>query len=273
MTSQASENGVATMAEPMAEQKPLLDLSGITQRYVTASGTTLALDGVDFRAPAGRFVSIVGPSGCGKSTLLMVMAGLTQPSAGVRTVNGEQTTAPEPDHIAVAFQDSALLPWRTAVENIAFPLELRGVAKAERLERARGMLVRIGLEGYEDHYPRELSGGMKQRISVGRALIQRPAVLLMDEPFGALDEQTRMDMGEELLKLWDDVKCTVVFVTHNLTEAAYLSDEVVVMAAKPGRILETVHIDLDRPRGMEITGTERFLHIRNHLWSLIRSQK
>jgi NitT/TauT family transport system ATP-binding protein len=272
MTSQAYEGATTATGSP-ATPSPLLELSGISQRFVTSSGTTLALDGVDFQAPAGRFVSIVGPSGCGKSTLLMVMAGLHEPSAGVRTVNGAQVAGPQPDHIAVAFQDSALLPWRTAVENIAFPLELRGISKAERSDRAREMLVRIGLEGYERRYPRELSGGMRQRISVARALIQRPAVLLMDEPFGALDEQTRMDMGEQLLQLWDDIKCTVVFVTHNLTEAVYLSDEVVVMAAGPGRILETVHIDLDRPRDMEITGTEQFLHIRNRLWSLIKAQK
>jgi NitT/TauT family transport system ATP-binding protein len=173
----------------------------------------------------------------------------------------------------VAFQDACLLPWRTSLDNVAFPLELGGVNKAERLEKGRAALAKVGLETIADRYPRELSGGMRQRVAVARALIQKPAVLLMDEPFGALDEQTRMDMGEELLTLWDEIQNTVVFVTHNLTEAVYLSDEVIVMAAHPGRVLERVTIDLPRPRSIEITETEEFIRLRNSLWRLIRSQE
>jgi NitT/TauT family transport system ATP-binding protein len=252
---------------------PMIELLDITHQYPTARSTVPALDRVSFAAGQGRFVSLVGPSGCGKSTLLMVMAGLNIPVSGQRRIAGVDAQGPQPDQVAVAFQDSSLLPWRTAIDNVAFPLELRGVPRAERQSLAQSMLAKAGLRGYEDRYPRELSGGMRQRVSVARALIQRPAVLLMDEPFGALDEQTRMDMGEQLLELWDEIRCTVVFVTHNLTEAVYLSDEVVVMAAHPGRILERVPIDLPRPRAVEVTETEEFLHLRNHLWRLFRSQE
>jgi NitT/TauT family transport system ATP-binding protein len=180
-------------------------------------------------------------------------------------------SGPQPDRVAVAFQDACLLPWRTSLENVVFPLELNGVSREEREERGNQVLAKVGLSRYADRFPRELSGGMRQRVAVARALIQRPAVLLMDEPFGALDEQTRMDMGEELLQLWDEIRNTVVFVTHNLSEAVYLSDEVIVMQANPGRIVERVQIDLPRPRGIEITETEEFLHLRNHIWRLIRS--
>ncbi|MCW2843539.1 MAG: NitT/TauT family transport system ATP-binding protein [Nocardioides sp.] len=259
-------------------ERPLTDeavirVTGIQHSYHTARGPVPALENVDVSAGPKRFVSIVGPSGCGKSTLLMILAGLITPTAGDRYVAGAKVTGPQPDKVAVAFQDACLLPWRSALDNVAFPLELRKDPRAEREARGRELLEKVGLAGYADRYPRELSGGMRQRVAVARALIQRPAVLLMDEPFGALDEQTRMDMGEELLRLWDEIHNTVIFVTHNLAEAVYLSDEVIVMAARPGRVVERVLIDLPRPRPVEITETEKFLHLRNRLWRLIRSQE
>jgi NitT/TauT family transport system ATP-binding protein len=248
-----------------------IEVSGVSHDYQTAKGRVAALEDISFSAPAGKFISLVGPSGCGKSSLLMVLAGLMEPTRGEIRLDGRVTSGPQPDQVAVAFQDACLLPWRTSLDNVSFPLELRGVPRSEREERGRQALAKVGLSGFADRYPRELSGGMRQRVAVARALIQRPAVLLMDEPFGALDEQTRMDMGEELLGLWDEIQNTVVFVTHNLTEAVYLSDEVIVMAANPGRIVERVAIDLPRPRAIEVTETEQFLHLRNRIWRLIRS--
>ncbi|TFB72119.1 ABC transporter ATP-binding protein [Cryobacterium glaciale] len=264
-------------AEPITArgtaEVPAIEARGITHRYHTAQGEVLALEDVNVAAPQGKFISIVGPSGCGKSSLLMILAGLLPPSEGERLLLGSARSGPQPRDLAVAFQDACLLPWRTSLDNVSFPLELRGVPKAERNTQGREALAKVGLESFADRYPRELSGGMRQRVAVARALIQKPAVLLMDEPFGALDEQTRMDMGEQLLTLWDQIRNTVVFVTHNLTEATYLSDEVIVMAAHPGRILERVTIDLPRPRSIEITETEQFIHLRNRLWRLIRSQE
>ena len=259
--------------EDAHRESAAIEARGITHRYRTAGGEVLALEDVDVTADRGRFVSIVGPSGCGKSSLLMILAGLLQPSEGKRYLLGTASTGPQPRELAVAFQDACLLPWRTALDNVAFPLELKGMRKADRVQLGRDALAKVGLESFADRYPRELSGGMRQRVAVARALIQKPSVLLMDEPFGALDEQTRMDMGEELLTLWDEIRNTVVFVTHNLTEAVYLSDEVVVMAAHPGRVIKRIPIDLPRPRSIEITETEEFIRLRNSLWRLIRSQE
>ena len=199
-----------------------------------------ALQDISMTVGAGRFVVLVGPSGCGKTSLLMMMAGLRHQTSGTIHVQGAPIDAPDPDRVGVVFQEASLFPWLTALDNIEFPLALRRAPKAERGARANDMLNLVGLQGFGSRYPHELSGGMKQRVSIARGLVQDPPVLLMDEPFAALDEQTRMTMGHELLRIWSQTAKTVMFVTHSLTEAVYLADEVLVMSARPGRIIDRI---------------------------------
>jgi NitT/TauT family transport system ATP-binding protein len=262
----------ATPSPAMAAVKPEIIVEGITHSYQTGRGPVLALKGIDLAIAPGRFVGLVGPSGCGKSSLLMMMAGLTRPSEGRVIVRDAPVTGPAPDRIGVVFQESSLLPWRTALENVAFPLKLRGVPRAEREAKAEQLLHLVGLKGFENRHPHELSGGMKQRVAIARGFCQDPPVLLMDEPFAALDEQTRMTLGDELLRIWDQHRKTVVFVTHGLTEAVYLCDEVVVLSGRPGEVLARIEIDLPRPRTWEMMATEHFGRLRERIWSLIRTQ-
>ena len=217
-----------------------------------ATQDVVALSDISLEVKPGRFVVLVGPSGCGKSTLLMMMAGLRQQTSGTILINDAPIPQPDPDRVGVVFQEASLFPWLTAEENVEFPLALRGVAKAERRAKAEDALKLVGLEGFGKRHPHELSGGMKQRVSIARGLVQDPPVLLMDEPFAALDEQTRMTMGDELLRIWAATGKTVVFVTHSLTEAVYLADEVMVMSARPGRIVDQLTIPLPRPRTYEM---------------------
>ena len=221
--------------------------------------------------PDGQFVTVVGPSGCGKSTLLSLVAGLRQPSSGTVLCDGEPMTAPMPRKVGMVFQEANLLPWLSAVDNVAFPLKLRGVPRRERLDAARRMLELTGLSGAEDHLPHQLSGGMKQRVAIARGLVQNPAVLLMDEPFASLDEQTRMVLGDELLRIWSETRKTVLFVTHSLHEAVYLADRVVVLSARPGRVLDDVAVDLPRPRTFALTSGERFGVLKDRIWQHIRN--
>jgi NitT/TauT family transport system ATP-binding protein len=172
----------------------------------------------------------------------------------------------------VVFQEASLYPWLTAQDNVEFPLSLRRMPKAERAKRARDRLALVGLNGFEDRYPHELSGGMKQRVSIARGLVQDPPILMLDEPFAALDEQTRISMGDELLRIWERTGKTVIFVTHSLTEAAYLADEIIVMSARPGRIIDRIEVDLPRPRTYEMMSTPRFAELRERIWSQIRTQ-
>jgi NitT/TauT family transport system ATP-binding protein len=231
----------------------------------------LALDRVDLEVPDGQFVAVVGPSGCGKSTLLSLVAGLRQPSSGIVLCDGEPMTAPKPRTVGVVFQEANLLPWLSAVDNVAFPLKLRRVPKRERLEAARRMLALTGLAAAEDRLPHQLSGGMKQRVAIARGLVQNPAVLLMDEPFASLDEQTRMVLGDELLRIWSETRKTVLFVTHSLHEAVYLADRVVVLSARPGRIVDDIPVDLPRPRTFAMTSSERFGVLKDRIWQHIRN--
>jgi NitT/TauT family transport system ATP-binding protein len=180
-------------------------------------------------------------------------------------------TAPDPDIVGVVFQEASLYPWLTAQDNVEFPLSLRRVPKAERRERAREKIALVGLAGFEDRYPHELSGGMKQRVSIARGLVQDPPILLLDEPFAELDEQTRISMGDELLRIWESTGKTIVFVTHSLTEAAYLADEIVVMSARPGRVIDRVTVDLPRPRTYAMMGTPRFAELRERIWNQIKT--
>lgn len=258
------------MSTPPAEAGTLR-VERLSHVYQSGDSAVPTLAGIDFTAEAGRFLVIVGPSGCGKSSLLMMMAGLRHPSAGQVLCGGRPVTGPDPDRIGVVFQEANLFPWLTALDNVAFPLALRRVPVRERRERALGMLRLVGLQGFERRYPHELSGGMRQRVSIARGLVQDPPVLLLDEPFAALDEQTRMTMGDELLRIWAATRKTIAFVTHSLTEAVYLGDEVLVMSARPGRIIDRISVGLARPRTYEMTASEAFGRLRDRIWQQIRA--
>jgi NitT/TauT family transport system ATP-binding protein len=228
-----------------------------------------ALENIDFDIKDGQFLSIVGPSGCGKSTLLQIVGGLAAGSTGQVLIGGQPITRPQPRDIAVIFQDALLLPWKTTLENVEFPLDIQGVAAGERRSKSEEMLKLVGLSDFSNNYPQELSGGMKQRVSIARGLAQDPRIILMDEPFGALDEQTRIRMGQELLRIWEQTRKTVLFITHSLTEAIFLSDVVVVMGRNPGRIIEKIQIPLPRPRTADMMGSDTFGQLRNHIWHLL----
>ena len=246
-----------------------LSVTNLCKSFGTGERSFTALENISLDLRPGTFNTIVGPSGCGKSTLMQIMAGLTTASSGEVYIEGRPVTGPSPDTLGVMFQDAWLLPWKTALENVEFPLLLRNVPADQRRERARALLDLVGLSAFADHYPDQLSGGMRQRVAIARSLVQNPKVLLMDEPFAALDEQTRTRMGAELLRIWEESGGTVVFVTHGLTEAIYLADVIYVMGARPGRILERIEVDLPRPRNIEMIGSEYFGHLRNRIWKLI----
>jgi NitT/TauT family transport system ATP-binding protein len=247
-----------------------IEVARLSHTYAGREGQVPALRDISMTVGAGRFVVLVGPSGCGKTSLLMMMAGLRHQTSGTIHVQGAPIDAPDPDRVGVVFQEASLFPWLTALDNIEFPLALRRAPKPERAARANDMLNLVGLQGFGSRYPHELSGGMKQRVSIARGLVQDPPVLLMDEPFAALDEQTRMTMGHELLRIWSQTAKTVMFVTHSLTEAVYLADEVLVMSARPGRIIDRIQVPLARPRSYEMMGTEVFAKLRDRIWQQIR---
>jgi NitT/TauT family transport system ATP-binding protein len=261
--------------QPLANVTPLkragsIQIQNVGQLFQSSGADVVALSDVSLEIKPGRFVVLVGPSGCGKSTLLMMLAGLRQQTSGTILVNGAPIPAPDPNRVGVVFQEASLFPWLTAEENVEFPLALRGIARAERRTKAQEMLKLVGLEGFGERHPHELSGGMKQRVSIARGLVQDPPVLLMDEPFAALDEQTRMTMGDELLRIWAATGKTVVFVTHSLTEAVYLADEVAVMSARPGRIIDLLPVPLPRPRTYEMLSGDTFGSLRERIWRHIR---
>jgi NitT/TauT family transport system ATP-binding protein len=249
----------------------LIEVSSLSHVYNGAQGAVPALHDISLSVPAGRFVVIVGPSGCGKTSLLMMLAGLRAQTQGTILCHGRPIPEPDPDRVGVIFQEASLYPWLTALDNIEFPLSLRGAPRQERRRRAEAMLRLVGLEGFGERFPHELSGGMKQRVAIARGLVQDPPVLLMDEPFAALDEQTRMTMGHELLRIWSTTSKTVVFITHSLTEAVYLADEVLVMSARPGRIIDRIPVTLPRPRTYEMMATDVFGRLRDRIWQQIRS--
>ena len=250
---------------------PVISVDGLTHIYQARGAATPALANISLQVADGQFTVIVGPSGCGKSSLLMMMAGLRHQTAGTILIGGLPLTDPDPDRVGVVFQEANLFPWLTAAGNVAFPLALRGTPRSERERRVREMLMLVGLGDAGERFPHELSGGMKQRVSIARGLVQDPPVLLMDEPFAALDEQTRMTMGEELLRIWAATRKTVVFVTHSLTEAVYLADEVLVMSAGPGRIIDRIQVDLPRPRTYEMMAGVEFGRLRDRIWQQIRT--
>lgn len=257
--------------EGVAEHEEAIELSGVSMTYGAGSNREQSvLRDFNLTIASGRFVTVVGPSGCGKSTLLMIVAGLLDPSSGVVQVNGAPIAGPRPDTTSVVFQDSCLLAWRSIASNVALPLEIAGVSKQERMARARGALELVGLGGAADRFPSELSGGMKQRVAIARGIATEPSVLLMDEPFAALDEQSRYEMGEELLRLWDRLRTTVVFVTHSLSEAIFLADEVVALGGSPGAIRDRFEVGFDRPRELSLMGTPEFAVVRDRLYQTLR---
>lgn len=245
------------------EQVSVVRLRGVDKSF-TAHGevTTAALSGIDLEIRRGEFVSLIGPSGCGKSTLLRIIADLTQPTAGEVTVNGKSAAAARRGReYGIVFQAPVLFDWRRVEDNVRLPLELLGMGRGEREGRAGEMLRLVELTDFARHYPYQLSGGMQQRVAIARALALEPALLLMDEPFGALDEMTRERMNSEVLRIWEKTGTTVVFVTHSIPEAVFLSSRVVVMSRRPGRITHTVEVDLPRPRGTETREMPRYFDL------------
>jgi NitT/TauT family transport system ATP-binding protein len=239
-----------------------VSVTGLSKQF--SRGVT-ALDGIELTIGNGEFVSLLGPSGCGKSTLLRLIADLDTPTSGEVLVNGKSTRSAREDRdYGMVFQQAGLFEWRTAVRNVELPLKLMGVGKVERRARAMEILDLVQLREFADHYPWQLSGGMQQRVSIARALAFRPRLLLMDEPLGALDEMTRERMQIELMRLWRDTGITVVFVTHSVTEAVFLSTRIAVMSPRPGRIVDVIDIDLPQPRDASTRGTEAYFHQVSH---------
>ena len=247
-------------------------VKNLNKCYRVREGDLPALSAVDLEVAEGEFVSIVGPSGCGKSTLLYILGGFIRADSGVIEVGGKAVTGPGTDR-GVVFQEYALFPWLTVTQNIRYGLEMTGVARREREETVRRLVRTIGLEGFEHRFPRELSGGMKQRVAIARTLAYDPNILLLDEPFGALDAQTRETMQDELLRLWQATRKTVVMVTHDVNEAVYLSDRVLVMSQRPGRMVAKFSIAIDRSGNRETTMLNAdFNAVRNEVWLAVRRQ-
>jgi NitT/TauT family transport system ATP-binding protein len=244
---------------------------GLSYGQPRTASRLAALDGVNLQVLEGEFVAVVGPSGCGKTTFLSIVDGLLTATAGSVLVDGEVVTAPGPDR-AVVFQDASLLPWRTVLKNVRYGLECLGVKAREANERAAHLIALVGLKGFEHHYPHELSGGMQQRVNLARALIVDPKILLMDEPFAALDAQTRELMQSELTRIWERERKTVLFITHQIDEAIYLADRVVVFSGRPGTVRASVAIDIERPRPIGVKRQARFHALEDRIWRLIEEE-
>jgi NitT/TauT family transport system ATP-binding protein len=248
-----------------------LDATGVRKSYARNGKSLDIVDVAEFSAREGEFITLIGPSGCGKSTFLHILGGFIKAEAGSIRVYGQEVSGPGPDR-GMMFQEFALFPWKTVAGNIAWGLEAQGYEKGNIEDIVRRQLEMVGLADFRHHYPAELSGGMKQRAALARVLAFDPKVLLMDEPFGALDSQTREEMQEELIRLWERTRKTIVFVTHDIEEAVFLGDRVVVLTARPARVLEEVKIDLPRPRSLEIKKSVQCHEYRNYIWDLVRSE-
>jgi NitT/TauT family transport system ATP-binding protein len=270
--------GVASDVPLRENQNPAITWTGVSQVYPSRGrrgGAPLTvLEGIDLEIPPSTFVSLIGPSGCGKTTLLKMTAGLIRQTSGRIDVLGKPVTSPSPD-VGVVFQEFALLPWRNVLQNVAFPLEAAGSPRSQRTALAMAAIQKVDLEGFEGYLPHQLSGGMKQRVGLARALVMDPSILLMDEPFAALDPQTRELMQGELLTMWERTHKSVLFVTHSLDEAIVLSDRIVVLGGRPSRIKAVIDVDLPRPRagqGEDVKEAPGFVSLRKHLWSLIKDE-
>ena len=245
-----------------------VSIQGVEKKYNTRKGEVVALNGVDFDIKENEFICVIGPSGCGKSTLLNIIAGLLEPTSGQILVDGKPISGTGTDR-GVVFQQYALFPWLTVKKNVEFGLKLKALSKEECDAIAMKYLKMVELEKFADSYPKELSGGMKQRVAIARAYAMNPEVLLMDEPFGALDAQTRTQLQSELLKAWQEENKTCFFVTHDIEEAIVLATRVVIMSARPGRIKEVVDIDIPYPRDQKTKMSDRFIELKNHIWGQV----
>jgi NitT/TauT family transport system ATP-binding protein len=246
----------------------LLEIKGVNKQFLADGKEMKALHDINLSIRENEFVCFIGPSGCGKTTLLRIVAGLEDPTSGTVTLDGDPIRGPSPER-GMVFQEYSLFPWRTVLDNTVFGLELKRVPAAEQKRLGRQYLKMVGLEGFETRYPHELSGGMKQRVAIARALVNNPKALLMDEPFGALDAQTRNTMQSELLRIWEEEKKTVIFVTHSVDEAIYLADTIVIMSARPGRIKDVIPIPLTRPRSRTSSAVNQ---IRDRILCDLRSE-
>lgn len=240
----------------------MLNINRLTKIYAADDGRAqVVLDGVSLDVPANQFTCLLGASGCGKTTLLRIVAGLTVADSGVVSIDGKQVHGPGQDR-SMVFQNYGLLPWRDVLGNVEFGLEIRGVAAAARQDISREYIRRVGLAGFENHFPHQISGGMQQRVALARAFSKEPRILLMDEPFAAVDMQTREMLQDELLRVWTMMQTTVLFVTHSIDEAIYLADRVIVMGARPGHIRADILTNLPRPRGVDIKSSPRFVELQ-----------
>ena len=245
-----------------------LHIDNVRKVFNTRNGEMVALNGVTLDIHENEFICVVGPSGCGKSTLLNIIAGLSEPTSGAVYCDGKKVTGTGTER-GVVFQQYALFPWLTVKKNVRFALEMRGVKGAEADELAMQYLEKVDLAKFADHYPKELSGGMKQRVAIARAYAAEPEVLLMDEPFGALDAQTRTQLQSELLETWEKDRKTCFFITHDVEEAIILAQKVIIMSARPGRIKSIIDIDIPYPRTQETKMSPEFLELKNHIWSQV----
>ena len=245
-----------------------LKIDNVYKEYQGRNGKTIALNGVSLDIKENEFICVVGPSGCGKSTLLNIIAGLLEPTSGTVSLDGKVIEGTGVER-GVVFQQYALFPWRTVLKNVMFPLEMKKVPKAEAEAIARKYIKSVGLEGFEKSFPKELSGGMKQRVAIARAYAANPEVLLLDEPFGALDAQTRVQLQTELLETWEKEKKTCFFITHDVDEAIILAQRVIIMSARPGRIKKIVDIDIPYPRTQATKTEPRFLELKSEIWNQV----
>lgn len=253
--------------------EPKIEARGVRKQFASKRGAVLALESIDFVANPGEFVSIVGPSGCGKSTLLYIVGGFVDATAGEVRVDGQVVTRPDPGR-GIVFQEFALFPWKTVRGNIAYGPARQGMPRAERNELVRKYIDMVKLTGFEKHYPKELSGGMRQRVALARTLIMNPDVLLMDEPFGAIDAQTRVVLQAELLQIWEQTHKTVVFVTHSVEEALFLSDRVYVLSNRPTTVRDVLEVNLPRPRDPEgILSSPEYVRLHQRIWELLREDQ
>jgi len=258
-------------AQGAASAAPLIQIAGLEKRFITRSGEpVVALSNVNLDIRENEFISVVGPSGCGKTTLLRILAGLEHATGGMVRAGGEAISAPR-DDVGIVFQQATLLPWNTVLSNVLLPVQLKGDRSQAVMDRAKRLLSFVGLGGFVQKYPFELSGGMQQRVAICRALMREPRVLLMDEPFGALDAMTRETMNLELMRLWSEERKTVVFITHSIPEAVLLGDRVIVMSPRPGRISEIVDVDLGRPRSLQTMSSARFGELCGHIRAIFGS--
>jgi NitT/TauT family transport system ATP-binding protein len=257
---------------PLAQAKAaVLTVEDLDMRFATGDGGIAALDKVSFGVMPGELLALIGPSGCGKSTLFNIIGGLLSGYRGRVAVDGETVSGPHAS-IGMVFQEESTFPWRTVIDNVAFPLEVAGMSRRERIAHARRFVSLVGLDGFENSFPSELSGGMRQRVSMARTLASEPKILLMDEPFAALDEQTRLLLGDKVLQIQQQLNQTMLLITHNITEAVQLADRILVMTYRPGRVKRVVDINLPRPRTSEIVSSEAFGRYVAQIWGDLREE-